>query len=65
MTEFSSVTGKVILLMTFAVGFVVGFKTKEWRIKFTEWRRDRHAKKLVEAQKKLEELTGSAKITVS
>jgi hypothetical protein len=54
MTEVSSGTVKGVLILTFMAGFVLGYKAKEWRIKWMKWRRDRLAAKLVETQKKLE-----------
>ena len=59
MTEISSDAGKLILLITFTAGFILGYKTKDWRVKYVKWKRDRHAKKLIETQKKLEELTAT------
>jgi uncharacterized membrane-anchored protein YitT (DUF2179 family) len=43
-----------IAVVTFLVGFVFGYKAKEWRIKWLRRRRNRLASKLVETQKKLE-----------
>ena len=59
MAEVSSGTAKAIAVVTFVVGFVFGYKAKEWRIKWMRWRRDRLASKLVETQKKLEVITTS------
>jgi hypothetical protein len=56
MTEVSSGKLKAALILTFVTGFVLGYKAKEWRIKWMKWRRDRLAAKLVETQKKLEVL---------
>jgi hypothetical protein len=54
MTELSSVTVKVTIILTFVAGFMLGYKAKEWRIKWMKWRRDKLATKLLETQKKLE-----------
>ena len=62
MAEVSSGTAKAIAILTFLAGFVCGYKAKEWRIKWTRWRRDRLALKLVETQKKLEIITTSWRI---
>ena len=52
-------TANAIAFVTFVVGFVCGYKAKEWRIKWIKWRRDRLASKLAETQKKLEVITTS------
>lgn len=54
MTELSSVTVKATIILTFVAGFMLGYKAKEWRIKWMKWRRDKLATKLAETQKKLE-----------
>lgn len=59
MGEVSSGTAKAIAFVTFVVGFVFGYKAKEWRIKWMRWRRDRLASKLADTQKKLEVITTS------
>jgi hypothetical protein len=55
-TEVSSGKFSASLILTFVTGLVLGYKAKEWRIKWMKWRRNRLAAKLVEAQKKLEVL---------
>jgi len=47
-------TANAIAFVTFVVGFVCGYKAKEWRIKMMRWRRDTLASKLAETQKMLE-----------
>jgi hypothetical protein len=59
MAEVSSGTAKAFAFLTFVVGFLFGYKAKEWRIKWMKWRRDRLASKLAETQKKLEVITTS------
>jgi hypothetical protein len=59
MAEVFSGTAKAVAFVTFVVGFVLGYKAKEWRIKWMRWRRDRLASKLAETQKKLEVVTTS------
>jgi hypothetical protein len=54
MAEVSWGTAKAIAFVTFVVGFVLGYKAKEWRIKWMRLRRDRLAYKLAESQKELE-----------
>jgi hypothetical protein len=54
MTELSSITFKATIILTFVTGFILGYKAKEWRIKWMKWRRDKLAAKLVETQQKLE-----------
>jgi hypothetical protein len=57
MEEVSSGRLKVALILTFVAGFVLGYKVKEWRIKWMKWRRDRLAAELAETQKRLEVLS--------
>lgn len=52
-------TAKAIAFVTFVVGFVCGYKAKEWRIKWIRWRRDRLASKLHDTQKMLDVITTS------
>jgi hypothetical protein len=54
MTELSSVTVKATIMLSFVAGFMLGYKAKEWKIKWMKWRRDKLATKLAETQKKLE-----------
>jgi hypothetical protein len=55
-TEVSLGKLKAALILTFVTGFVLGYRVKEWRIKWMKWRRNRLAAKLVETLKKLEVL---------
>jgi hypothetical protein len=54
MADLSSVTVKTTIILTFVAGFMLGYKAKEWRIKWMKWKRDKLATKLVETQRKLE-----------
>lgn len=42
------------IILSFFLGVVLGYKAKEWRIRYSKWRRDRLAAKLAEAQKDLD-----------
>ena len=57
MAEVTWGTAKAVAFVTFVVGFVLGYKAKEWRIKWMRMRRDRLASSLAETQKKLEGIT--------
>lgn len=57
MGEVSSDTAKAIAFVTFVLGFMCGYKAKEWRIKWMRWKRDRLACQLADTQKKLEVIT--------
>jgi len=48
---------KISVTVAFLIGFVMGYKVKEWRIKWLKRRRDRLADKLVEAQAQLDLLS--------
>ncbi|KAK9498792.1 hypothetical protein O3M35_003349 [Rhynocoris fuscipes] len=50
---------KTSLIITFLIGFLAGYKAKEWRMRIIKFRRDRLAKKLSEAQKTLDLLAPS------
>jgi uncharacterized membrane protein YciS (DUF1049 family) len=47
----------LLLGVTFIFGFAVGYKAKEWRIRWTKRKRDVLATQLKKAQKELEMLT--------
>lgn len=44
----------IIVGVTFALGFVAGYKAKECRIRWLKRRRDRLAEKLVDTQRQIE-----------
>lgn len=48
---------KISVTVAFLVGFIMGYKAKEWRIKWIKRKRDRLADKLVEAQAQLDLLS--------
>lgn len=47
----------IVLGLTFVLGFTLGYKAKEWRIRWTKRKRDLLASQLTKAQKELEMLT--------
>lgn len=47
----------VLLGITFVTGFVLGYKAKEWRLRWVKRRRDCLAAKLAKTQKELEMLS--------
>jgi hypothetical protein len=57
MAEVSWGTAQAVAVVTFVVGFVLGYKVKDWRIKWMRMRRDRLASELAETQKRLEAIT--------
>jgi hypothetical protein len=42
------------IVLAFVLGFALGYKVKEWRIRWLKFRRDRLARKLQDAQKQLD-----------
>lgn len=46
--------GIILLGVTFSLGFVAGYKAKEWRMEWLKRRRERLAVKLQETQREIE-----------
>jgi hypothetical protein len=48
---------KAAFILTIVAAAVLSYESKQWRIKWMEWRRNRLAAKLVETQERLEVLS--------
>lgn len=56
-TEMDPTVLRITLVLTFLAGCVVGYKAKEWRVRWTKRKRDVLMTQLAKTQKELEMLT--------
>jgi len=46
----------IVIGISLTIGFIAGYKAKEWRIKFLKRRRDRLSEKLYSTQRQIENI---------